>query len=339
MNHGSLFSGIGGFDLAAEWMGWRNVFNCEIDQFCRKVLNFYWPNTISYEDITKTDFTIHRGAIDVLTGGFPCQPFSTAGKRRGTEDNRYLWPEMLRAIREIAPPYVVGENVYGLINWNGGLVLETIIFDLENEGYEILPVIIPACGKDAPHKRERIWFIGYSKHNGLLASQKRRDEQESSKQTGTNKEWQFKGANSLQSSVNTNSPNTRIESIRRWKNKIYGSEDLTNSFNKGLQRDEQYRKYKKENYRRKTGSYGSTSEFYRSSNWEKWPTVSPLCFRDDGISTLLDRITIHGRKGTRILSKEQAFSKIRVESIKAGGNAVVPQIPYEIFKIIDAIHA
>lgn len=121
MTHASLFSGIGGFDLAAEWAGWTNVFNCEIDPFCRKVLAYHFPNAFQYEDIKTTDFRPLRGCVDVLTGGFPCQPFSLAGKRKGTDDNRYLWPEMLRAIRELAPRWVVGENVFGIVNWSEGL--------------------------------------------------------------------------------------------------------------------------------------------------------------------------------------------------------------------------
>ena len=96
MTHGSLFSGIGGFDLASEWMGWENVFHCEWNPFGQKVLKYYWPNAKSYHDITKTDFTIHRGNIDIITGGFPCQPYSQAGKRLGKDDERHLWPEMLR---------------------------------------------------------------------------------------------------------------------------------------------------------------------------------------------------------------------------------------------------
>lgn len=119
MRHASLFSGIGGPDLAVEWMGWENVFHCEWNEFGQKVLKYYWPKAISYHDIRNTDFTIHRGTIDILTGGFPCQGFSLAGLRLGTDDDRYLWPEMLRAIREIQPRWVVGENVVGLINWGG----------------------------------------------------------------------------------------------------------------------------------------------------------------------------------------------------------------------------
>lgn len=162
ITHGSLFSGIGGFDLAAEWKGWENKFHCEIDPFPRKILNHYWPNAKSYEDIRKTDFTIWRGRIDVLTGGFPCQPYSNAGKRMGNEDERHLWPEMLRAIQEISPRWVVGENVDGIVNWNGGLVFDEIQTDLEDRGYKVQPIILPAAGINAPHRRNRVWFIAYS---------------------------------------------------------------------------------------------------------------------------------------------------------------------------------
>jgi len=162
LTHGSLFSGIGGFDLASQWMGWDNVFHCEWNEFGKKILNHYWPKSISYDDITKTDFTIHRGQIDILTGGFPCQPYSTAGKRLGKEDDRHLWPEMLRAIREIKPKFIVGENVSGLLSWNGGLVFNEVQTDLEAEGYEVQPVLLPACSVNAPHRRERIWFVAYA---------------------------------------------------------------------------------------------------------------------------------------------------------------------------------
>ena len=114
MTHASLFSGIGGPEVAAAMLGWENLFHCEINPFGRKVLDYWFPKSVSYEDITKTSFKEWRGKVDVLTGGFPCQPFSYAGKRGGAEDARYLWPEMLRAIDEIRPAWVVGENVAGL---------------------------------------------------------------------------------------------------------------------------------------------------------------------------------------------------------------------------------
>jgi len=162
MNHGSLFSGIGGFDLAAEWMGWNNVFHCEWNPFGQKVLKHYWPEAESFNDITKTDFTKYANKIDILTGGFPCQPYSSAGKRKGKEDERHLWPEMLRAIREIRPRWVVGENVLGLVNWSGGLVFHEVQADLEAQGYEVFPFLLPAAAVNAPHRRDRIFFVAYA---------------------------------------------------------------------------------------------------------------------------------------------------------------------------------
>ena len=185
LTHGSLFSGIGGPEIAAEIMGWKNVFHCEINPFGRKILDYWFPNSKSYEDITKTDFTEWRGKINVLTGGFPCQPFSCAGQRKGAEDDRYLWPEMLRAIREIQPDWVVGENVAGILSMvqpgsetalgreeslfgevdrerilhQQEYVVETVCNDLEREGYSVQPVVIPACAVGAPHRRDRVFFI------------------------------------------------------------------------------------------------------------------------------------------------------------------------------------
>lgn len=162
MTHGSLFSGIGGFDLAAQWMGWQNIFAVEWGKYQQAVLRKNFPELTIYGDITQFDGTPYRGAVDVLSGGFPCQPFSTAGKRKGTEDNRHLWPEMLRVIREVQPQWVVGENVAGLITWERGLVFEMVCADLEAAAYEVQPMVIPACGIDAPHKRDRIWFVAHS---------------------------------------------------------------------------------------------------------------------------------------------------------------------------------
>jgi DNA-cytosine methyltransferase len=157
MRHGSLFSGIGGFDLAAQWMGWENVFQVEIDPFCQKVLEKNFPNTKRYGDIKEFDGTKYRGAVDVLSGGFPCQPFSVAGSRKGKSDDRYLWPEMLRIIGEIRPSAVIGENVSGA--WD---VVDEICSNLEREGYTTEPVGIEAASVGANHRRLRYWFIAYS---------------------------------------------------------------------------------------------------------------------------------------------------------------------------------
>lgn len=161
MKHGSLFSGIGGFDLAAQWMGWYNVFHCEINKHSSAVLKKNFPGTPNVGDIRKLNGDVYRNSIDIISGGFPCQPFSNAGKRKGTSDNRHLWPEMLRVIREINPRWVVGENVYGLFNWDGGMVFEQICNDMEKEGYQVWPYIIPASAVGAYHNRNRVWIIGF----------------------------------------------------------------------------------------------------------------------------------------------------------------------------------
>jgi len=172
MTHLGLFEGIGGFSLAARWMGWETLAWCEWNEFGQKVLRYHFPDAEGFGDITKTDFTKYANRIDVLTGGFPCQPYSLAGKRKGKDDERHLWPEMLRAIREVQPRWVVGENVSGLVNWERGMVLKEIKADLESEGFEIFATtIIPACAKNAPHRRDRLWIVAANTNsNGFNGS-------------------------------------------------------------------------------------------------------------------------------------------------------------------------
>lgn len=178
MKCGHLFNGIGGFALASSWMGWSNIMHCEIDAFCNKVMNYHFPNSHQHEDIRTTDFGIWKGRIDLITGGFPCQPFSTGGDRRGSEDPRHLWPEMLRAIREISPRWIVAENVRGLTNWNGGMVFDQVQADMEAEGYEVIPFLLPTAGVGSPHRRYRIWFIAHARSlKGDLPIQQRGQKQ------------------------------------------------------------------------------------------------------------------------------------------------------------------
>lgn len=190
MTHASVFSGIGGPEVAAAMLGWKNLFHCEINPFGRRVLQYWFPESESYEDVTKTDFTKWRGKVDVLSGGFPCQPFSYAGKRRGTQDDRFLWPHMLRVIQEVRPTWVVGENVNGIrtdvesvlpveVGSEADLfsednrvyryrqicpfTIEQICRNFESVGYSVQPYVIPACAVGAPHRRDRVFFVAH--HN------------------------------------------------------------------------------------------------------------------------------------------------------------------------------
>ena len=283
MRHGSLFSGIGGFDLASEWMGWENVFHCEWNMFGQKVLKYYWPNAITYNDITKTDFSIHRGTIDILTGGFPCQPYSSAGKRLGKEDERHLWPEMLRAIREIHPTWVVGENVRGLTNWNGGLVFDEVQADLEAEGYEVTPFLLPACAVNAPHRRDRIWFVAHSSSLGFCKH--------------SSKKKLFFKAFGTQFGMDKQNVEHSDRIGQEWRNNKTNEKSTIRDF-----------------------SSKSNARINKRNTWQNFPTKSPICNGDDGLSNRLDGIT---------------FLKWRNESIKAGGNAIVPQVVHQIFKAIE----
>lgn len=329
MTHGSLFSGIGGFDLAAEKMGWENVFHCEWNEFGQRILKYYWPKAISYDDITKTDFSIHRGKIDILTGGFPCQPYSVAGNRKGKEDQRHLWPEMLRAIREIQPSFIVGENVSGLINWNGGMVFNEVQVDLENEGYEVQAVVLPACAVNAPHRRDRVWFVA---KNTLFSRQLQRESKQERTKDGQQRNISTRDSDRIcgEKRINATNPNGKPiskeaerrreisskerQAIRSEHKAMGGTEVLTNTDCEGLQgwknKGSITPRWKKQN-----------EQFTRHIciNWKNFPTQPPICRGNDGVPNRLDRIT---------------FSKWRRESIKAYGNAIVPQVALQIFKAL-----
>lgn len=273
MTHASLFSGIGGFDLAAEWAGWTNAFNCEIDPFCRKILKYHFPDAEQYGDIRTTDFAVWRDRIDVLTGGFPCQPFSLAGKRKGTEDDRYLWPEMLRVIRAVQPRWVVGENVFGIVNWSEGMVFDKVCSDLEAAGYEVRPYIIPACGVGAPHRRDRCLFVAHRTDAGVETM---REGQDGFHVVGVAADTYGQRCHEFQSPGQPSQMQERIAQNGNAKRRIPG--------------------------------------------WDDFPTESPVCDRNDGFPGEL---------------ADLSFPAWCRESIKACGNAIVPQVALHIFETIN----
>lgn len=310
MRHGSLFSGVGGFDLAAWWIGWDNIFNVEIDPFCRQVLKIHFPFAEQFNDIKKFNGKKYYGTIDIISGGFPCQPFSLAGQRRGSEDNRHLWPEMLRIIDEIRPDWVVGENVAGILSMvqpgvpldlamqagftkedqeiitEHEFIVETICQDFERIGYSIQTFLIPACSTGAPHRRNRVWFIA---HSGCTIQRE---------EISTRQENSYENRSGIQTRSATTGQRRIIADANRTR--------LEGSSGEILQpgKDRQH-------------SWTSPIQ-----DWSNWPSQSPVCRRDDGVSRSLVNIS---------------FSKWRKEGLKSFGNAIVPQVAYQIFSAINSV--
>ncbi len=269
MKHASLFTGIGGFDLAAQWAGWENVFQVEIDTWCQRLLKQNFKNAKLYSDIRDFDGTDWRGSIDVLSGGFPCQPFSTAGKRLGKEDDRHLWPEMLRAIREIKPRWVVGENVRGLTNWNGGLVFDEVQVDLENEGYEVTPYLLPACAVNAPHRRDRIWFVAY-RYEGAT------------RPPGAGRSIEGNGGK------NYAKPELWGKQAEQHLRRGEFLPDATHTSEARHKRSEQPGTSQQGNGQEQPPR--PITELHKTGNWKHFPTQSPVCGGDDGVPYRVDRI-------------------------------------------------
>ena len=280
MKHGSLFSGIGGFDLAAQWAGIENIFHVEKDDWCRRVLSKNFPNSKQYTDIKNFNGKEYAKSIDIISGGFPCQPFSVAGQRKGKDDDRYLWEEMLRVISEIQPTYVIGENVTGII----GLALDTVLSDLEAQNYTTETFIIPACSKNAWHKRDRVWIVAYSN------SIRRTYEQKETGQPIHNREWNCK---------------VEKQTGNEFKCRISESGFIFPNAN-GIGRENSIPGNKQTG---KTSELRNSHSEYNANIWEIEPRVGRV---------------VHGLSN-------------RVDRIKGLGNAIVPQIAYEIFKSVQKL--
>jgi len=272
MKHVDLFSGIGGFALATDWAfeGVEHIF-CEIDAFCQKILKKHWPNSQIHHDIKhfKAD---DLGRVDLLTGGFPCQPFSVAGEQRAQDDERHLWPQMFRIIKECRPSWIIGENVAGIIE----LALEEVCLDLESEGYEVWPIVIPACAVNAPHRRDRVWIIAHAK-----------------------------------SGRNSRTPREGWVKTKRQNLESNEQHQLDDSFWTTSNADGKLPQRWAEKSPQRINCQKQFERFCDNHNWEGLPQPG-ISRGDDGLSGRLDRT-------------------------KSLGNAIVPQVAYEIIKLI-SIH-
>ena len=336
MTHGELFAGIGGFGLAAHWAGLETLWANEIDPFAIKVLKKNFPNTKIYEEDIKKIGKHNLPRVDVLSGGFPCQPFSQAGRREGKDDTRYLWPEMLRVIRELQPTYVIGENVAGLLSMENGETLKRILSDLEDEGYHNEVFLIPACAKGAWHRRDRIWIVCYTKHNGPSHGHK---EARGKDARGKGGMCEPEGAgtqpqDATSSSSNTESKggecrNPRIKGFNsQCKKRVSGrngagGKDAPNTDTNPIQGMEQ--EPQQGRHQRQIGLHsGKTEQCPRSTE----PSLGGVA---DGVSSRVDRYWDHEPEGVPRVAKGV---KDRVGRLKGLGTALVPAVAYEIFKSI-----
>lgn len=403
MTHASLFSGIGGAEIAAAWLGWENLFHCDINEFGRKVLGYWFPQSKEYNDIKTTDFTEWRGRVDVLTAGFPCQPFSLAGKRRGADDDRYLWPETLRAINEIRPAWFVGENVFGIASMvlpgeevdmgrtddlfeEGNLyrterrfVLDRICRDIEDAGYTVQPVVVPACAVGAPHRRDRVWFVARREdvgHDAEDTDRHGRGDRVSEARAEERGQW-VSGAGDhgwlhgdladaarreyppLQEGLGGEGAGERVVSQSAERR---GSPDRAGGLASVPRADAESRCAGLQEEGPELPAAGSAGGVPQAGphpdsgraegadgqrpeadergglrgdvpgerripsfeGWEGFPTQPPVCRGDDGLPFGVADLSI-------------PFGRWRREAIKALGNAWVPEVAYEIFRIIQIV--
>lgn len=372
MNHIGLFEGFGGFSLAARWAGWKTVATCEIADFPRRVIQHHFPYAYHHKDIHDFNYETINNRISeqfgpgwrkeplIITGGFPCQPYSTAGKRLGKEDDRHLWPQMLRVIQEFTPDLVVGENVSGIISWNGGLVFEEVQVDLEAEGYEVWPVVLPAASVNAPHRRDRVWFIAHTSSDRRQREGQGLEIEGRESKPGSSRllERGSEGLCSLRVASHTTKQRLPISGLAgksefQEKNREgldYRPEficDATNPDGAGFQKKgSQQQTAGPQQYgelgfsasdSRSPGleecdipslsekkEYGSGCSHEVGNYWGSFPSQSPVCGGDDGFPA-------------GMVLNAVSYPKWRNESIKGYGNAIVPQVAYEIFKVINKI--
>jgi DNA (cytosine-5)-methyltransferase 1 len=305
-----LFSGIGGFSLALESTGhFETIAFVEKDEFCQKVLAKNFKDIPIEGDIRNVKG--NRYEADVITGGFPCQPFSVAGKRKGTDDDRYLWDETIRVIRECKPKWFIGENVEGIINIQDGMVLRQVQDDLEEEGFEVRCLIIPASGKGAWHQRKRVWILGHSNSS-----------HECQEQSISQRKQRSDTSRVCNGEDVSNAQRKRLErhsqyssTISRQKQRIQsrstnstGQEDVPNTTSGGWQSPESERgQVLRRGSNDREWAEGTRQEVGQET-W--WQTESRVCGIPNGVSYELD--------------------KNRAKRVKALGNSIVPQIVYEI---------
>lgn len=360
MKHIGLFEGIGGFSLAGRWAGWETVAWCEWDKKCQRVLKHHFPNADAHGDITKSDFSKYAHKADIVTAGFPCQPFSTAGKRLGSDDDRHLWPATLRAVKQIQPRVCVFENVFGLTSileqacetdveveavqlFSEGddsaevgerirevkqRTISIIVNDVRQAGYslpetstgEAIVLCIPACAVNAPHRRDRIWFVAFKNTDQVRCNGVKPEGQSSERE-----QWELGTGDDVQLSV---TPHSEESGAGEFNRRAFAGIEVRAENDASRCNDIGPTSHPEQigqpGQGRAVGQLRTKEDSEWKASWSyndgRWPTQSPVCGRNDGLPGGLVGIT---------------FPKWREFAIGAFGNAIVPQVAFEIFKAIN----
>lgn len=325
LSHFDLFSGIGGFALAAQWAGFTTVGLSEIDPYCCKVLTRNFLGIRNYGDVKHIDF--HTIAVDLLTGGPPCQPASLAGKRRGTDDDRWLWPEVLRVVHESKPSWCVFENPTGLITLNGGVEFERVCLALETEGYEVQPIIIPACALNAIHRRDRVWIVAHYPSNRCRSGQTWR--------SYSGIAWQCQCALRKDTNADCNNGQAKHSTTRAASSVELGHCAISSPHTNSPQSRSGRFPVQQRQSQHAGIDFDWGSEIAADGTTpirEKLGTPKPsVCREDDGLSIGMDRDSLAGVGEIRPFAGRVPNHQARLRAL---GNAVVPQLAYQILRRI-----
>lgn len=339
-----LFSGIGGFSYAAEKLvgGFETIAFCEQDEFCQKVLNKHWEDVPIYEDVRRLDGK--KIKADVVVGGFPCQAVSTSGKRRGTEDDRWLWDEMFRIIQTTKPKWIIGENVPGLISIDEGFLFGQVLSDLESQNYDVQSFIIPACSQNAPHRRDRIWIVAHS-DNPRYCTPKydyKREREKRANEWQNHPQFEF-GRQSNDADVadtqclgwTEGSEIGQAHRGERWtdnscnSSSSYGKKNVSDTINERSQgRIQGWEDKERQSQLRHARCSNSISGQQR----EKATTTKSRM--GNVVDGLPQRLFEHFGEEPPEIPRVASNQKDRAKKLKALGNSIVPQVAAEIFKAI-----